>query len=281
MKYLLTLSLIFYTIVGFGQADEIVTNKIIVQLHKAGLGKEVLISKIQSSKCNFDLSTDELIKLKQSGVPDDVIAAMLNKLGNSTNKVKGEESGTLSDLTPGIYYCKGTPCEYVELETSVYSQANTGSGMLTGLTYGIAKTKNKATLSGVSSNFKIENNSNPFFYFYFDKSTSNNFGNSGGQSVWFASATSPNEFILVKFSISSNKKNREVVTGSWNSYEGMTTGIDDKNKIEFKFEKISKGIYKVFTEKPLEKGQYCFMYAGGATTYGHAPMQKVYDFSVE
>lgn len=260
-----------------------VTNKTVIQLKGAGLSSDTIKAKIQGSVCSFDLSTDALISLKKAGVPDDVITAMLNKnnvassnLSNSNNSIAYAD--TVKSVSPGIYYCKSKPCELMELEASVYSQAKMGSGILTSLTYGIAKTKMKATLSGDKANLQVEETS-PTFYFYFDKSNSNSFGNNGAQSFWFASATSPNEFLLVKFT--ATKKSREVVTGSWNSYAGMSSGIDDDNKISFKYEKVSQGVYRVYTEQPLKKGEYCFMYAGGTATYGAAPLQKVYDFGVK
>jgi hypothetical protein len=186
-----------------------------------------------------------------------------------------------NSVESGIYYCKGEPCKLMELEPSVYSQAKMGSGILTGITYGIAKTKMKATLSGSNANMQIEEN-NPVFYFYFDKNTTNNLGSSSAQNIWFSSATSPNEFMLIKFTESKNKKSREVVTGSFNSYAGLSSGIDDKYKVPFKYEKVSPGVYKVYTEKPLEAGEYCFMYAGGTTLgYGSTVLQKVYDFGVK
>lgn len=62
----------------------------------------------------------------------------------------------------------------------------------------------------------------------------------------------------------------------------MSSGIDDKYKIQFKYEKVSPGVYRVYAEKPLEKGEYCFMYAGATSTVmGAAPIQKVYDFGVK
>lgn len=260
-----------------------VTNKTVIQLKGAGLSSDIIKVKIQGSVCIFDLSTDALISLKKAGVSDDVITTMLNKSNTTSTNISNPNNTaplpeTEKNIDPGIYYCKGKNCDLIELEASVYSQAKAGSGILTSLTYGFAKTKQKATLSGDKANLQIDE-PNPSFYFYFDKSNSNSFGNNGAQSFWFASATSPNEFLLVKFT--TTKKSREVVTGSWNSYAGMSSGIDDNNKISFKYEKISKGEYRVYTEQQLKKGEYCFMYAGGTATYGNAPLQKVYDFSIK
>jgi hypothetical protein len=276
--YIITFLLLFLiSITAHAQSTDTLTNKTIIKLKVAGLSSDIMKAKIQGSICNFDLSTDALIALKKANVQDDVITAMLAKSNASTTSHTSSGSvDTSKAMSPGIYFCKGKPCSYTELEASVYSQAKMGSGILTAITYGAAKTKMKATLSGTKANLQIEE-SKPLFYFYFDKSNANGFGNNGAQ--WFSSATSPNEFLLIKFSVT--KKSREVVTGSFNSYEGMSSGIDDKYKVSFKYEKISQGVYKVYTEQSLEDGEYCFMYAGGTTVYTGAPLQKVYDFGVK
>jgi hypothetical protein len=257
-----------------GKRDTLL-NTTVIELHTAGLSSDIIKSKIQSTVCAFDLSTDALIALKKGGVSDDVVTAMITKTTQSAHA----PADTASPILPGIYYCKGTPCALTELEASVYSQTKSGSGMLTALSYGIAKTKMKSTLSGSEANLQIEEKS-PVFYFYFDPGSSNNFGTTEGHPFWFTSVSSPNEFLLVKFAIT--KKSREVVTGSWNEYAGISSGIDDKNKVAFKYEKLSKGVYKVYFEKPLKSGEYSFMYAGSSGgANGGAPLQKVYDFGIQ
>lgn len=191
------------TIFSFGQKADIVTNQTIIQLFKAGLGKDVLNSKIQSSDCNFDVTTDGLISLKKAGIPDDVISTMVSKNsnGNTSSNIQNNNSNTSqtsNNISSGIYYCKGTPCELMEVEASVHSQSKMGSGLMTSLTYGIAKTKMKATLGSENANLQIEDKKS-VFYFYFDKSNSSNFGSNGQQNIWFSNATSPNEFLLVVY----------------------------------------------------------------------------------
>lgn len=58
---------------------ETLTNAKIIEMAKAGLGDEVVLSKIKSSDCKFDVSADALIELKKGGVSDAVIALMLEK----------------------------------------------------------------------------------------------------------------------------------------------------------------------------------------------------------
>ncbi len=261
-----------------GNSQDTLNNKNIIELVKVGLGKSTIISKINSSYPRFDLSIDSLIYLKKSGVQEEIVTAMINKDTEVRNaKPSSLHSVGNTDIKSGIYYCEGDPCKFKELEPSVYSSANSGSGLLTAITYGVAKTNSKAMLSGKEANLQIPD-SLPSFYFYFDQSQA---GTLSGSTVrWFQSATSPNEFVLVKFKISSNKKNREVVTGSWNSYQGMTSGIDDVQRVEFKYQKISSGVYKVYFLKSLNDGEYCFMYAGAASEFNGMPVQKVFDFGV-
>jgi hypothetical protein len=57
--------------------QEILTNSTIIALTKAGLGSNVIIQKINSSRCNFKTSTDELIALKKAGISDEVIRMMI------------------------------------------------------------------------------------------------------------------------------------------------------------------------------------------------------------
>jgi hypothetical protein len=57
--------------------QETLTNSTIVALTKAGLGSNVIMQKINSSRCNFKTSTDDLIALKKAGISDEVIRLMI------------------------------------------------------------------------------------------------------------------------------------------------------------------------------------------------------------
>jgi hypothetical protein len=59
------------------QPSEIVTNEDILRMIEAKLPDSVIITKIKNSACKFDTNTTGLIKLKQAGVSDAVIQAMV------------------------------------------------------------------------------------------------------------------------------------------------------------------------------------------------------------
>ena len=56
---------------------EVLTNESVIQMVTAKLPKDVILAKIQSTKTNFDTSTDGLVSLNTNKVPKDVIQVML------------------------------------------------------------------------------------------------------------------------------------------------------------------------------------------------------------
>ena len=83
---LLAFSFCLATAGGAFAQNETMTNEEVITLAKAGLNQSIIIDKIKTTKTNFDLSTDSLIKLKQAGVSDAIVTAMLEaKSGKQSN----------------------------------------------------------------------------------------------------------------------------------------------------------------------------------------------------
>jgi len=55
------------------------TNDDIIKLVQAKLSASVIMAKIKASACAFDTSADALVKLKQAGVSDEILQAMVEK----------------------------------------------------------------------------------------------------------------------------------------------------------------------------------------------------------
>src|SRR5437899_3138775 len=70
------------------------TNRDIVKLAQAKLPDKIVIAKIKSSTCDFDTSPDGLIKLKQAGVSDSVLQAIVDARVQSNPSDSGENSQT-------------------------------------------------------------------------------------------------------------------------------------------------------------------------------------------
>jgi hypothetical protein len=271
-KLLLLITGLLVCITLSAQQDEVLTNSSVIDMFSKKLPSSIIMGKIKSAKNTFNVDTDALLLLTENKVPEEIINAMIEAANDNSRKLIVFNPNNPKDMhDPGIYYFKktGEKVEMIRIDPTIYSQNKSKGALAMTLTYGLAKVKTTVTLDGKSSRLQFSEQ-RPEFYIYFD--ISNNKPSETGE-WWFSTATSPNEFLLVK--LEQNKKTREVVTGSANIM-GASVGVDDKNKAVFKTEKISKGIFRIYFDEPLQ-GEYCFMYAGNVPT-GFSSLDKVYDF---
>jgi len=282
----LTFSICSAMSISVSAQEEVMTNEEVISLTKAGLASSVIIGKIKTSKTNFDMSTDALIRLKQSGVSDDTVAAMLEaKTGKSVsadvtpNSAGAASVGALGDPNDpaakhnyGVYLYEEADGQrkMTQLKPNVSAQNRTGGIFTNSLTYGISKVKVKANLPGRNATLQIKNTS-PVFYFYLDNT-------SGGLNTSSGVPSDPNEFALVRFNLRSD--NREVTIGKANAFSAKG-GLSDEYVVEFKAEDLGNGIFKITAAAPLTKGEYGFyLINSGNSNTSSAVGSKFFDFGI-
>lgn len=194
---------------------------------------------------------------------------------SATPEQQDTNTDTTADmLEPGIYYFNPINNHYLEIDGSNITSSKSGGlgeSILRNSISGLFNAKERVTLGGVHSAIAV-NCDTPVFLFVIDlaqKGFNNN-------TSYLGKVSSPNDFFLVK--LKEKKDSREIVVGKSNNVSS-SQGIDDKQKIAFKYQKIKKGFYKVVTESKLEKGEYCFMFASASLYEG--VVRKVFDFSVQ
>lgn len=250
--------------------DELLTNASIIELTELGFGEDVIIEKIQHSEHDFNTSLSGLKRLKEAGVSDAVIKAMVNAQSAAAKEAEETQesdlTNPLSPQEPGIYYwtTKQGKGKLLQLEPTVYSQGKTGGWLESQLTYGLAKTKVKAVAPRPRARLRVAE-ARPVFYFYFEQK---NPGLSYAHS-FIDGAVSPNEFVLVKMT---EKRDSREVTVAESNILSSAHGASSKHTRDFDFEKVKPGIYKVMITTPLEPGEYCFFYAGAARA------ERLFDF---
>ncbi len=268
-------------------AQDAMTNDEVISLTKAGLAAPIIVGKIRTSKTEFDMSTDALIKLKQAGVLDDVVGAMLEaKSGKSISApvsgatVNGSTSvGALGDPNDpmakhnyGIYLFeeKDGVKKMTALKPNVSAQNRTGGLFTSSMTYGIGKVKTKTNLPGRSADLQMQSAA-PTFYFYLDIT-------SGGLNTSSGVPSDPKEFTLVRFNQRSD--NREVTIGKSNAF-GAKGGLSDEYVVQVKAEDMGNGIFKVTPATDLKKGEYGFMLVNSGNSNTSAGVgAKFFDFGV-
>ena len=257
---------------------EVLTNDKVITLVKAGLSSTIIVSKIRSSKTNFNTSTDELIRLKQAHIPDEIVAAMFDASSHASSVSSSMGAGDVSKADPndptaaheaGIYWYQEEDGKkkMIQLEPSISKQTKTGGIFTSAMTGGLTKIKFKAALAGQNAPMQIAER-RPVFYFYFEVK------NAGLSSNTYY-ATSPNEFVLVRLDQKTNT--REVTVSQANAF-GAQSGTMDKAARGMKVEKLSPGVYKVTTQEDLTEGEYAFYNGGGAGPSGGA---KLFDFGIK
>lgn len=262
--------------------DEVMTNDEVISLTKAGLAGSVIIGKIRTSKSNFDMSTDALIKLKQAGVGDDVVGAMLEaKTGRSTESssgaapvgATGDPNDPMAKHSYGIYLYEedGGQRKMTQLQPNVSAQNRTGGAFTASITpFGLGKVKTKANLPGRNASLQIRSTS-PVFYFYLDVS-------SGGLNTASGIPSTPNEFTLVRFNQRSD--NREVTIAKANSWGGKG-GLSDEYVVPLKAEDLGNGVFRVTAAVDLKKGEYGFYLVNSGNSNTSAGVgSKFFDFGV-
>ena len=86
-----------------GADDAALTNEDILRLNRAGLETEIIIAIIRSGTANFDMSEEQLVALREAGIADSVIAAMMGKgIGAPSDAEKlQEDKMTCADKPEG------------------------------------------------------------------------------------------------------------------------------------------------------------------------------------
>ncbi len=259
---------------------EVLTNDSVISMVKAGLTTNVIVTKIRTSKSRFNLTTGELIRLKESGINEEVLMAMQGYSESADPPPTETRSRSVATnatddpnnpLTPhdiGIYLYTEKKGEktMTELESNAVTGGRTAGMAGTKLTYGIWMSKEKVKIPGSSANLIVKE-PQPVFYFYLNPKDRTM------TTIKYFPA-SVNQFQMVKFDV--HGKSREIAVNKSNSYYSKT-GIPDDNLVEFNYEKVGDGIFKVTPKQVLKSGEYGFYLLGTGNSVG----ATFFDFSVK
>jgi hypothetical protein len=151
----------------------------------------------------------------------------------------------------------------VQLEPTAYSGAKSGGMFASAMSYGIAKAKWKAQVRGGRATVRLRvTDPTPTFYFYFEMKHGT-LSYSGGPGGMFGGLSTPSQFTLVR--LESKKDRRELIVGEFGAYRA-SAGTREKDVVDFDFQKLSPGNYKVVPRNNLQPGEYCFFSTGQAGT---------------
>lgn len=267
----------------YAQPRKALTNQDVVQMVKAGFDDQTVVKVIQANETQFDVSPEALLALKNTGVSQTVIQAMLSRAtangnGSAASPATGAEGsqGRRQATNPndpksphpaGIYWqsTAGQSTELVELRASTYSGGKTSGMFGAAMSMGFSKAKWKVVVSGAHATLHIPEGT-PEFWFYF----------SNAGSSFSSGPSSPDDFTLVK--LERHDSDRELVVGKVGAF-GASNGVPPKDTVAVKSKQLAQGIYEVNPTGRLEPGEYAFVPAGENMVLSSAG-GKLFDFEV-
>ncbi len=135
MKIILTVVLVSICFAANVRAQaETLSNNEIILMTKAGLSKDLIARKIKDSSGRYDTTAQSLIELKKAGVADEVIALMLDKKGETGEKIS---PATNNRTIENIAAETGTPS--IESKASAHIVLEAGDALRAAKTIAITK----------------------------------------------------------------------------------------------------------------------------------------------
>jgi hypothetical protein len=259
--------------------DASLTKDAIIQMVKAGLPEDVIVSKIRSDPNPPKLSTDDLISLKAAGVGDAVIRALVSPSSKAdpppaaptVATAPADPNDPMAPHDPGIYMMLKTregQKTLVLIERAGSGREKTANTWGHAFSYGIAKAKIKAEIPGPRAAVRSLD-AKPDFYMYFPPT-----GNLGAADT----ITSPSQFSLLRLE---GKKDHRETTVVKVGFGSASAGDDNKKTVHFNAAKIRPYAYKVSPGVSLKSGEYAFLASTGMGGAASATSVVVFDFGVD
>ena len=234
----------------------ILTNQDIIAMVGAGLSPAIIKASITKSKTNFNLSAPSLVQLKKSGMPDDILLAMIGKSAVKPEPTKPIPKDSLEFMQPGIYLKQAE--NYTEMSPSelIASNAAVALGTVKKLVGNIINFPVKASIQSAHA-ATLLNQPRPQFLFVLD-----------------FPAKSPGEFFLVRMQVLKGERQISFLRPA----NTAPIQVADTMKIAFSSKKIKEGVYEVLPMHGLAPGEYCFIYNSSTLYQGRE--FKAFDFSI-
>lgn len=249
----------FYSAAAQPAKAKPMTNDDVIALAGAGISDDVIIAKIEQTKSKgFDLSTDGIIRLKQSGVSQQVIAVMLGKEpAAATAPVAPIRGAAPSGASPfGDSHARGDG--QVDGNTMMFEARD-----VTKRVKSIEGEFHQAGFAGIGTQFMVYPGAKASVRTRDTRPT-----------MTFAHETTPQQYVfLIKIDSDAQDNDRSVKIGSfWKGRGGFSTKDAAKPDPDWTLPYIAKenpeGVWHITPANDLPAGEYGLYYKGGLWAFG-------------
>jgi hypothetical protein len=254
------------------QPRQPLTNESIMGLVKIGFSDETIVSMIEHEPGNYSLVAANLIALKQAGVSEEVIRAMLSKSADA------HSPATVAPMSPA----PAAPTAVTPIEPGLYAQLSDGTlrhiagrptnfirtGSLLGsmATAGIHAARMNTQIAGERAYVTVAQS--PIFYYRVAQ---------GAQDQVVPGTLN---LILTEMTVKPGRRQFELEAGGLMRH---SQGISVRHQGNFDAEEVEPGLYRLRPD-PLKSGQYAFfLFIGDPSrpAKGAALRGFIFDFQVE
>jgi hypothetical protein len=243
-------------------------NDSVIKMAKAGLSDDVIITTINASAGTYDTSPDGLVALKQSGVSDKVIAAIIAKGASPAAPPPTAAPAAYPAPPPppmatgrppgiddvGVYY-KDKSGAWVSLMPEIVN-FKTGGVLKNIASAGLVKGDINGHIQGARAKLSLEF---PVLL-----------------AVYVPEGTDITEYQLLRLHSNGNSREFRSVTGGVMHVSGGATRDD----LEFQPEKLAPRVYQISLEAGLGRGEYGLLPPGAVGSSNMGSSGKIYAVSV-
>jgi hypothetical protein len=252
-----------------GVAQQTLNNDSIVKLAEAGLSDDLIIQSINTQPGNYALGASDLITLKQDGVSERVIAAMIARNPNASASGAANHSGNGADAIPpvnvlpegvdeiGVYYKKENSVvdKWTEIDPEIVNYKS-GGWVKSTVTQGIIKQDRNGHIKGNASQLVLSRGTSFLLY--------------------VPEGVSPIEYQLLRLRINSdNREFRSQTGGVFHSETGA-----QRDDVPFTAEKIAPRLYRFTLGPNAAKGEYGILPPGVINQSNASRAGKIYTFAI-
>jgi len=256
---------------GRAEASKPLTNQDIVQMVRARLADSTILKAIQVSDADFDLSAAALVKLKNAGVSQSVIVAMLSAANSKdaappppvviTYGIPPRPPAKSADLPDDVGVYVRRDGKLVEIDPEIVNW-RTGGVLKNVATLGLDKGHINGTVLGPHSKLHMAGPglgmTEPLEFY-----------------IRCTEGDSASEYQLLRFWDKGDRREFRAMTGGVLHSSG---GAED-NAVPFSFEKVAPRIYKVEIYY-VGTGEFGFLAPGALTSSNIASQGKIYTFEI-
>jgi hypothetical protein len=226
-------------------------NNSVIKMAKAGLGDDLILQTINTQPGLYSTDADSLVILKDAGISDRVISAMVNKSRRLLTPAP-EKPLELSDVNEiGVYY-KDRTGKWIAIDPEIV-HIKSGGWIKSTATNGIIKQDHNGHLNGRESKLALQAPIELLIY--------------------MPEGVSVNEYEFLRFRINSDNREFRVLTGG----VFHSTGGADRDEVKFNPIKTAPHTYQFTVDHTVGGGEYGILPPGtGNVTNGG----KIYTFAI-